>query len=114
MTPEAIAALLQLGLAGLGLYLFVAGILLSKTNVEAERKREGEDQAKLVALYEARIVEADERYEELRAERDQWRALALGTERRLDQVVPAVATAVGAAVPSLPPAPPGGGQQAGQ
>ena len=99
MTPETIAALLQLGLAGVGLYLFAIGFLRSRKVDDDEHKRQDEHLAKLEALWEALFTA-------MRDDRNAWRDLALGTERRLDRVVPTVAAAVGAPVPSLPPAPP--------
>lgn len=92
------AILAQAGVAGVGLYLFATGKLLAKSVVD-------DIIAKLVALYELRIAELLARYNEMKADRDSWKALALGTERRLDVAAPTVATAIGAPVPSLQPSP---------
>lgn len=96
---SAVGVLLQLGVAGVGLYLFATGKLLTKAQSD-------ERVAEVARLYEARISEGDERYDEMRVDRNEWKALALGTERRLDAALPTVAAAVGAAVPSTEPAPP--------
>jgi hypothetical protein len=90
------AVLAQAGVAGVGLYLFATGKLVAQTVVDT-----------LAKVYEARIKEMGERLAEMRRDRDAWRNLALGTERRLDVAAPTVATAIGAPVPSLPPNPEG-------
>ncbi len=93
MDPAVIGALVNAGIGGIGLYLFAKGSLLAKSVVD-------ELLAKLGAVYETALLERDKRILELKADRDQWKRLALGTERRLDRVVPTLATAVGAPVPS--------------
>lgn len=80
-------ALIQLGVAGVGLYLFVNGKLLSEATA-----------ARLLALLDARIAEWRERYLEMREDRDAWRELALGNERSLDLARPIVAEVVGVPV----------------
>lgn len=96
MEPQTFAALVQLGVAGVFLYAFLADKLRTKAAV---------DEAQRVS--EARLAEQREMYEaRLREEREvrgQWRALALGSEQRLDRAVPVVAAAVGAPVPSEAP-----------
>lgn len=92
------AILAQAGVAGVGLYLFATGRLLPKSVSD-------DLVAKLSAIYESRIKDLLERLAEMRRDRDEWRRLALGSERRLDVAAPTVATALGAPVPSLPPAP---------
>lgn len=82
MDQSAILQIVDLGVAGVGLYLFATGKLLSKTTVDALI-------AKIVGVYEKQIVE-------LRRDRDEWKKLALGTEQRFDRVVPVVATTIGA------------------
>jgi len=85
MDPNAIAALVNLGVAGIGLYLFVTDRLVTKKSCDE----------RIAAVVEAKNAQiATEK-----ARGDDWKALALGTEKRLDQVVPVVATAVGAPVP---------------
>lgn len=87
MDAQAIAALVQLGVAGVFLYAFLSDRLRTKASVDE------------------RVDEHDElwrrAYDEMKAERDEWRRLALGTERRLDAALPTVATAIGAPVPSV-------------
>jgi len=100
MDAAAAGALINLGVSGIGLYLFATGKLLAKAVVD-------ELLAKIVALYEKALVERDKRIRELTADRDSWKALALGTEQRLDRVthdvLPTVAGAVGLPVPSGSP-----------
>jgi hypothetical protein len=81
--------LTQAGVAGVGLYLFATGKLVAQTVVEAITK-----------VYDARLRDMAERLAEMRKDRDAWRSLALGTERRLDVAAPTVAVAIGAPVPS--------------
>lgn len=100
MNPDWPSLLAQLGVAGVGLYLFVKGVLLSKPTADqllasAEARRLAE-----AVLYQARIAEGDARWAEMRDDRNEWRRLALQTERRLDQAVPTIASAIGAPVPS--------------
>lgn len=98
MDPQTVAALVQLGVAGIFLYAFLADKLRTKTQSD-------ERQAETTRLWEARSAEADRRSDELRADRDEWKQLALGTERRLDRALPTVATAIGAPLPSPEPPP---------
>lgn len=98
-----VAALVNLGVGGIGLYLFAKGLLLSKETV-----------AQLVAAvteaFNARLVEWKERYDEMREDRDAWRELALGNERSVDLARPIVAEAAG--VPEVaPPAVPARGSR---
>jgi hypothetical protein len=79
--------LVNLGIAGIGLYFFITGRIRSGAVVDAENARRDAHEA------------------EIRAERDEWKRLALGTERRLDSAVPVVAHAIGAPVPKLEPTP---------
>lgn len=109
MDPAAIAALVNIGVAGIGLYLFAQDKLRTKAATDEQQARSDDRLVEVRALYEVRITEGDERYDEMRTDRDEWKKLALGTERRLDAAVPAIAVAVGASVPSLPPAPPEAG-----
>lgn len=88
------AILAQAGVAGVGLYLFATGKLVASTVV-----------AVITKVYDARLKDMTERLAEMRKDRDTWRELALGTERRLDVAAPTVATAIGAPVPSPLPAP---------
>ena len=100
MDAQAIAALVQIGVAGVMLYAFISDKLRTKAASD-ERQADAEDRlVELRALYEARIKVGDERLRDQKLLTAEWRALALGTERRLDQVGTVVATAVGAAVPS--------------
>lgn len=108
MDPQAIAALVNLGVAGVGLYLFATGKLRAKVVDDEARTDADERLAEQRVLYDARIAEFGARYLELRADRDSWKALAMGTERRLDVALPTVATALGAAVPSTERAPEAG------
>lgn len=85
-------ALVNLGIGGVGLYLFVKGVLLSSVAV-----------AQIVALLDARIDEWRERYVEMREDRDAWRELALGTEQTLDVARPIVKQALGLPVPARRP-----------
>lgn len=84
MDPSVIGALVNAGIGGIGLYLFVRGVILAKPVVD-----------ELLAERDRRIVD-------LKADRDGWRRLALGTERRLDRATPIIASAVGAPVSSEP------------
>lgn len=104
MSPEAIAALVNLGVAGIGLYLFVTGTLRSKSVDEERAKQDAERLAELRVMYDARVALGDARLAELRADRDQWRALALGTEQRLDRALPTVASAIGVPLAQPPEA----------
>lgn len=83
------AVLAQAGVAGVGLYLFATGRLVASVVV-----------ASLTKVYDARQRDIVDRLNEVRKDRDAWRALALGTEKRLDVATPTVATAIGAPVPS--------------
>ena len=105
LDPGAIAALVQLGVAGVVLYLFVTDRLRTKAATDEAAKVADARLAEMAALYEARIKAGDAVAADLRADRDNWRALALGTERRLDKALPAVAAAIGAPVPSTVPTP---------
>lgn len=96
MDPQALAALVQLGVAGVFLYAFLTDRLRT-------RAQSDERQAETTRLWEARTAESDRRHDELRADRDEWKQLALGTERRLDRALPTVATAIGAPLPSAQP-----------
>lgn len=96
MDPGAIAALIQVGVAGVMLYLFVTGTLTTK-------KASDELVATVVRLYEARIKVGDDRLAEQKRSTTEWKGLALGTERRLDQVTPLVATALDRPVDSGAP-----------
>jgi hypothetical protein len=84
------------GVAGVMLLLFVRGDLATKKATDE------------------RITEINkqwsERFNEMRQDRNSWRQLALGTERRLDVAGPTVAKAIGAPLPSPEPDPPGIGQ----
>jgi hypothetical protein len=104
---NALIALLNVGVAGVILALFILGII-ERTKAADERvaavQKAADEQAK---LYEKRIADGDARTVEMRNDRDQWRFLALGSERRLDRAIPTVATAIGAPVPSVEPARPG-------
>lgn len=105
MEPQAVAALVNLGVAGVGLYLFATGKLRPKS-VDDEAQAQGDARlAEQRALYERALADRDLRITDERRRGDEWRALALGTERRLDQVAPVVAAAAGVPVPSVPAAP---------
>lgn len=94
-------ALIQLGVAGVGLYLFVKGVLLAKPFVDQLLAALAAGHAAEVLQLEKRIAEGDERYSEMRTDRNAWKQLALQTEQRLDKATPVVATAIGAPVPSV-------------
>lgn len=83
MDPNAIAALVNLGVAGIGLYLFATGKLIAKTILDA-----------FVTIYESRHAALLERYVEMRTDRDEWKRLALASERRIVEATPIVGTAV--------------------
>ncbi len=97
------SALVNLGIGGVGLYLFVKGVLVSAPTVTA-----------IVAALDARIAEWKDRYEEMRDDRDAWRELALGNERSVDLARPIVAQAAGVVPPAEVGVPPGTGQALGQ
>lgn len=104
MDPQTIAALVQLGVAGVFIYAFLTDKIRTKAAADERQADSDSRLAEVRALYDARIAEGDERYTEMREDRNHWRGLTLGTERRLDQVTPLVATAVGVPVPSAEPA----------
>ena len=101
MDPWA-SALIQLGVGGIGLFLFTQGKLLSEAVVNKLV-------AAITAAFEARITEWRDRYIEMREDRDAWRELALGTEERLGPATAVVATAIGAPVPPVETGPSGRG-----
>lgn len=101
MDPQAISVLVNLGIGGVGLYLFANGTLLTKKVVDQIRVDFDKRLAQVVALYEARLKAGDQRYNEMKADRDEWKGLTLGSERRLTAAIPAVAAAVGVA-PGVP------------
>ena len=88
-----IQALLSAGVAGVVLALFVRGDLITRKACE-ERLADTNKQW-------------SERFGEMRTDRNEWKKLALGTEKRLDSALPTVATAIGAPIPSVPAAPEG-------
>lgn len=93
---EWLGAAVQGGLGLLGLYLFVRNIIQSKPAVD-------ERIAELKTAHAEAIAQRDARFAEMRADRNEWRRLALGTERRLDVAAPIIATAARVAVPSPTP-----------
>lgn len=92
-TVSAAVTLIQLGVAGVFLWAFLTDKLRTKSAVD-------EMIARIRELYDARIAELLERLRQERADKNEWKRLALGTERRLDQVTPVLATAIAPAVPS--------------
>ena len=86
MDPQAVAALVQLGVAGVILWAFLTDRL--RTTEQSDERV-----AEVSKLWEAR-------FREMRDDRNEWRRLALGTEKRLDAASSTVATALGAPVPS--------------
>lgn len=96
MPPEYVA-LVQLGVTGLVLYLFFTDKLKTKAASDEAVKQAEERRLTEVKLWE-------DRYGEMRTDRNEWRKLALGTEKRLDVAAPTVATAIGVPVPSPVPA----------
>lgn len=80
------------GVAGVVVFLFVNGTL---TTSKACDQRVSE----ISKQWEAR-------FSDLRADRNEWKRLALGSERQLEKALPVVATAIGAPVPSATVAPP--------
>lgn len=102
--PQSVALFLQLGVAGLILYAFLTDKLRTKAQVDQERAQHDAHDLRVQALYEQAIKDRDQRLIEERRRGDEWKQLALGTERRLDRVTPVVAAAA-AGVPSSPAAP---------
>jgi hypothetical protein len=93
MDAQVLGLLLNAGAIGLIAYLFLTDRLQTKKSAD-------EQKAELVTQFEKRIKEGDIRWVDMRKDRDEWKKLALGTEKRLDVATPAVATAIGARIPS--------------
>lgn len=101
MDPQTFTTLLINGGAlALIVFLFLNDKLQTKKAAD-ERVAEIEKQ------WAERLIEStrqwSERFNEMRADRNEWRKLALGTEKRLDIAVPTVATAIGVSLPSSKP-----------
>lgn len=83
----------QLGVAGVVLYLFVTGRIVTAAAAKAHLADVGRQ-------YEARIRGGDTAIAELRRDRDAWKHLALDAEASLTAARVTVAAAVGAPIVS--------------